>query len=178
MVNIETVRKNYPLHWLIWHNSYVELDKELSTNQVCVGPYAPLRAYFVRVLIRFAVICTNTCPTQRAHPSPFPGREILRICRAFSVDKCRVFVDVNMPSRLCNWYPTTSDNCIIARCYRWKAWCHVYVLAAILMILCVILREFILVLLLTLECHTHKYVKKNLETAISCESLLTEICWL
>jgi len=33
MVNIDTVRKNYPLHWLVWHNSYVELDKELSTNQ-------------------------------------------------------------------------------------------------------------------------------------------------
>ncbi|KYM85374.1 Ankyrin repeat domain-containing protein 13B [Atta colombica] len=33
MVNIDTIRKNYPLHWLVWHNSYVELDKELSTNQ-------------------------------------------------------------------------------------------------------------------------------------------------
>ena len=35
MVNIDIIRKNYPLHWLVWHNSYVELDKELSTNQVC-----------------------------------------------------------------------------------------------------------------------------------------------
>lgn len=33
MVNIDIIRKNYPLHWLVWHNSYVELDKELSTNQ-------------------------------------------------------------------------------------------------------------------------------------------------
>ncbi|XP_070169807.1 ankyrin repeat domain-containing protein 13D isoform X1 [Polyergus mexicanus] len=33
MVNIDTVRKNYPLHWLVWHNSHVELDKELSANQ-------------------------------------------------------------------------------------------------------------------------------------------------
>lgn len=40
MVNIDTVRKNYPLHWLVWHNSYVELDKELSTNQVCIKTFA------------------------------------------------------------------------------------------------------------------------------------------
>ncbi|XP_012533297.1 ankyrin repeat domain-containing protein 13D [Monomorium pharaonis] len=33
MVNVDTIRKNYPLHWLVWHNNYVELDKELSTNQ-------------------------------------------------------------------------------------------------------------------------------------------------
>ncbi|XP_032687957.1 ankyrin repeat domain-containing protein 13D [Odontomachus brunneus] len=33
MVNTDTIRKNYPLHWLVWHNSYVELDKELSTNE-------------------------------------------------------------------------------------------------------------------------------------------------
>lgn len=33
MVNIDIIRKNYPLHWLVWHNSHVELDKELSTNQ-------------------------------------------------------------------------------------------------------------------------------------------------
>ncbi|KYM95175.1 PREDICTED: ankyrin repeat domain-containing protein 13D [Cyphomyrmex costatus] len=33
MVNIDTIRKNYPLHWLVWHNSCVELDKELTTNQ-------------------------------------------------------------------------------------------------------------------------------------------------
>lgn len=33
MVNVDTIRQNYPLHWLVWHNSYVELDKELSTNQ-------------------------------------------------------------------------------------------------------------------------------------------------
>ncbi|XP_011701886.1 PREDICTED: ankyrin repeat domain-containing protein 13D [Wasmannia auropunctata] len=33
MVNVDTIRKNYPLHWLVWHNSHVELDKELSTNQ-------------------------------------------------------------------------------------------------------------------------------------------------
>ncbi|XP_025987050.1 ankyrin repeat domain-containing protein 13D [Solenopsis invicta] len=33
MVNVETIRKNYPLHWLVWHNNYVELEKELFTNQ-------------------------------------------------------------------------------------------------------------------------------------------------
>ncbi|TGZ48978.1 Ankyrin repeat domain-containing protein 13B [Temnothorax longispinosus] len=33
MVNVDTIRKNYPLHWLVWHNSYVDLDRELSTNQ-------------------------------------------------------------------------------------------------------------------------------------------------
>lgn len=32
MVNIEKIRKTYPLHWLVWNNDYVQLDKELSTN--------------------------------------------------------------------------------------------------------------------------------------------------
>ncbi|XP_015586307.1 ankyrin repeat domain-containing protein 13D isoform X2 [Cephus cinctus] len=33
MVNIETIKRTYPLHWLVWNNNYDELDKELSTNQ-------------------------------------------------------------------------------------------------------------------------------------------------
>ncbi|KAL6265009.1 hypothetical protein P5V15_005101 [Pogonomyrmex californicus] len=33
MVNVDTIRRNYPLHWLVWHNSYADLDKELSTNK-------------------------------------------------------------------------------------------------------------------------------------------------
>ncbi|XP_047354119.1 ankyrin repeat domain-containing protein 13D isoform X2 [Vespa velutina] len=32
MVNLETIQQNYPLHWLVWNNNYVELAKELSTN--------------------------------------------------------------------------------------------------------------------------------------------------
>nr|XP_050854874.1 ankyrin repeat domain-containing protein 13D isoform X1 [Vespula vulgaris] len=32
MVNVETIQQNYPLHWLVWINNYVELAKELSTN--------------------------------------------------------------------------------------------------------------------------------------------------
>lgn len=32
MVNVEKIRKAYPLHWLVWNNDYVQLDKELSTN--------------------------------------------------------------------------------------------------------------------------------------------------
>ncbi|XP_051172828.1 ankyrin repeat domain-containing protein 13D isoform X2 [Leptopilina boulardi] len=32
MVNVEKIRKSYPLHWLVWNNDYVQLDKELSTN--------------------------------------------------------------------------------------------------------------------------------------------------
>lgn len=32
MVNVETIQQNYPLHWLVWNNNYVELAKELSTN--------------------------------------------------------------------------------------------------------------------------------------------------
>ncbi|XP_011868021.1 PREDICTED: ankyrin repeat domain-containing protein 13D isoform X2 [Vollenhovia emeryi] len=39
MVNVDAIRKNYPLHWLVWHNSYVELDKELSTNQHDIEKY-------------------------------------------------------------------------------------------------------------------------------------------
>lgn len=35
MVNVETIQQNYPLHWLVWNNNYVELAKELSTNSVC-----------------------------------------------------------------------------------------------------------------------------------------------
>ncbi|XP_043282604.1 ankyrin repeat domain-containing protein 13D isoform X2 [Venturia canescens] len=33
MVNTDWIKKTYPLHWLVWNNDYVELDKELSTNQ-------------------------------------------------------------------------------------------------------------------------------------------------
>ncbi|XP_020297870.1 ankyrin repeat domain-containing protein 13B isoform X2 [Pseudomyrmex gracilis] len=33
MVNADIIRKNYPLHLLVWYNNYVELDKELSANQ-------------------------------------------------------------------------------------------------------------------------------------------------
>ncbi|XP_043788502.1 ankyrin repeat domain-containing protein 13D isoform X4 [Apis laboriosa] len=32
MVNIDTIQKNYPLHWLVWNNNYVELEEELSTK--------------------------------------------------------------------------------------------------------------------------------------------------
>ncbi|XP_076755838.1 ankyrin repeat domain-containing protein 13D isoform X2 [Xylocopa sonorina] len=32
MVNIDTIKKNYPLHWLVWNNNYVELEEELSTK--------------------------------------------------------------------------------------------------------------------------------------------------
>ncbi|XP_033208375.1 ankyrin repeat domain-containing protein 13D isoform X2 [Belonocnema kinseyi] len=32
MVNTEVIQKTYPLHWLVWNNNYVQLDKELSTN--------------------------------------------------------------------------------------------------------------------------------------------------
>lgn len=32
MVNIDTIRKNYPLHWLVWNNNYVELKEELSSE--------------------------------------------------------------------------------------------------------------------------------------------------
>lgn len=34
MVNIDTIQKNYPLHWLVWNNNYVELEEELSTKLV------------------------------------------------------------------------------------------------------------------------------------------------
>ncbi|KOX68520.1 Ankyrin repeat domain-containing protein 13B [Melipona quadrifasciata] len=32
MVKIDTIQKNYPLHWLVWNNNYVELEEELSTK--------------------------------------------------------------------------------------------------------------------------------------------------
>ena len=32
MVNIDTIQKNYPLHWLVWNNNYVGLEEELSTK--------------------------------------------------------------------------------------------------------------------------------------------------
>ncbi|XP_033329830.1 ankyrin repeat domain-containing protein 13D isoform X1 [Megalopta genalis] len=32
MVNIDTIQKNYPLHWLVWNNNYVELEVELSSK--------------------------------------------------------------------------------------------------------------------------------------------------
>ncbi|XP_076287516.1 ankyrin repeat domain-containing protein 13D isoform X2 [Lasioglossum baleicum] len=32
MVNIDTIQKNYPLHWLVWNNNYVELEEELSSK--------------------------------------------------------------------------------------------------------------------------------------------------
>ncbi|XP_054008910.1 ankyrin repeat domain-containing protein 13D isoform X1 [Hylaeus anthracinus] len=32
MVNIDTIQKNYPLHWLVWNNNYVELEDELSSK--------------------------------------------------------------------------------------------------------------------------------------------------
>ncbi|CAK9809933.1 Ankyrin repeat domain-containing protein 13D [Anthophora plagiata] len=32
MVNIDTIQKNYPLHWLVWNNNNVELEEELSTK--------------------------------------------------------------------------------------------------------------------------------------------------
>ncbi|XP_017882466.1 ankyrin repeat domain-containing protein 13D isoform X3 [Ceratina calcarata] len=32
MVNIDTIQKNYPLHWLVWNNYYVELEEELATK--------------------------------------------------------------------------------------------------------------------------------------------------
>lgn len=37
MVNIDTIQKNYPLHWLVWNNNYVELEEELSTKLVSKG---------------------------------------------------------------------------------------------------------------------------------------------
>lgn len=39
MVNVETIKKNYPLHWLVWNNNYVELAKELSTNAYDIEKY-------------------------------------------------------------------------------------------------------------------------------------------
>ncbi|XP_046144166.1 ankyrin repeat domain-containing protein 13D isoform X1 [Osmia bicornis bicornis] len=32
MVNIDTIQKTYPLHWLVWNNNYVELEEELSSK--------------------------------------------------------------------------------------------------------------------------------------------------
>ncbi|XP_076232023.1 ankyrin repeat domain-containing protein 13D isoform X2 [Calliopsis andreniformis] len=32
MVNTETIQKNYPLHWLVWNDSYEELEEELSSR--------------------------------------------------------------------------------------------------------------------------------------------------
>lgn len=32
MVNIGTIQKTYPLHWLVWNNNYVELEEELSSK--------------------------------------------------------------------------------------------------------------------------------------------------
>ncbi|XP_076626210.1 ankyrin repeat domain-containing protein 13D isoform X3 [Colletes latitarsis] len=32
MVNIDTIQKNYPLHWLVWNNNYLELEDELSSK--------------------------------------------------------------------------------------------------------------------------------------------------
>lgn len=57
MVNVDAIRKNYPLHWLVWHNSYVELDKELSSaNQVCCTKQNPAgsqtSSYLRPILIR------------------------------------------------------------------------------------------------------------------------------
>ncbi|XP_015111420.1 ankyrin repeat domain-containing protein 13D isoform X1 [Diachasma alloeum] len=33
MVNIDKIKETYPLHWLVWNNDHVELDRLLSTNQ-------------------------------------------------------------------------------------------------------------------------------------------------
>ncbi|KAG7188255.1 hypothetical protein KM043_016116 [Ampulex compressa] len=32
MVNVDAVRRNYPLHLLVWNNDCGELDRELSTK--------------------------------------------------------------------------------------------------------------------------------------------------
>lgn len=37
MVTIDTIKETYPLHWLVWNNDYIELDKILSTNQVKIN---------------------------------------------------------------------------------------------------------------------------------------------
>ncbi|KAG8233087.1 hypothetical protein J437_LFUL013087 [Ladona fulva] len=34
MSTIESIKANYPLHWLVWNNNYEELDKELSKNEL------------------------------------------------------------------------------------------------------------------------------------------------
>ncbi|KAF7989260.1 hypothetical protein HCN44_010842 [Aphidius gifuensis] len=33
MVNIDTIKDIYPVHWLVWNNDHIELDKILSTNE-------------------------------------------------------------------------------------------------------------------------------------------------
>ncbi|XP_071443354.1 ankyrin repeat domain-containing protein 13D isoform X3 [Hetaerina americana] len=33
MPNLDSIKADYPLHWLVWNNSYEELDKQLSKNE-------------------------------------------------------------------------------------------------------------------------------------------------
>ncbi|XP_034951701.1 ankyrin repeat domain-containing protein 13D isoform X1 [Chelonus insularis] len=33
MVHIDKIKEIYPLHWLVWNNDYLELDRTLSSNQ-------------------------------------------------------------------------------------------------------------------------------------------------
>lgn len=34
MVNIDKIKETYPLHWLVWNNEHIQLDKVLSSNEV------------------------------------------------------------------------------------------------------------------------------------------------
>lgn len=36
MTNLESIKRDFPLHWLVWNNDYVELQELLKDKEVSV----------------------------------------------------------------------------------------------------------------------------------------------
>lgn len=50
-MDVESIEKKYPLHWLVWNNSYEELQEKLKNEAVNTQSHTVFIIKFIFVLI-------------------------------------------------------------------------------------------------------------------------------